>query len=252
MGKSSIHIQPVKGGSEQHNERTKELSYVRAELSHLNSGFKDVSIAEAKAFAKQNYQEKVGQKMQAKATPIREGVLLTSEAHTAEDLRRLGKEIEKEFGIKTIQAYCHKDEGHYDKETAEWKPNYHGHMVFDWTDHETGKSIKMSRDDMSKLQTIVADGLGLERGKNSSVKHLNSVQFKQVQVEKDLAKTYDLKKGIPEAMEVKKNLEDTSMLTRANLKFLQEQVEQQRQQIAQQKEELEKNQAQKRNQGMSL
>lgn len=33
---TSIHVQPVKGGSEQHNKREKELDYIRPELSHLN------------------------------------------------------------------------------------------------------------------------------------------------------------------------------------------------------------------------
>ena len=83
--------------------------------------------------------------MQAKATPIREAVLLIKENHSVADLKNLGDQLQERFGIKTIQAYCHKDEGHYDKKTNEWKPNLHGHMVFDWTDHNTGKSIKLDQ-----------------------------------------------------------------------------------------------------------
>ena len=33
---TSINVQPVKGGSEEHNKRKKKLDYVRKDLSHLN------------------------------------------------------------------------------------------------------------------------------------------------------------------------------------------------------------------------
>lgn len=199
MSKSSIHIVPVKGSSEKHNQRAKELSYVRSDLSRLNSSFVVKSISEAKAFAEKNGKEKTGRAMQAKATPIREGVLLIGSHHTADDLKRLAEKIEQRFGIQTIQGYCHKDEGHYDKVSKEWKPNYHAHLVFDWTDHATGKSIKMSRDDMAELQTLVATSLGLERGESSSKKHLNAIQYKSQQEQKDLEKIHGLKNGLSEA-----------------------------------------------------
>lgn len=202
MSKSSIHVLPVKAGSEKHNQREKELSYVRSDLSRLNSSFVVKSIAEAKAFAEKNCKEKTGRAMQAKATPIREGVLLIDKHHTADDLKKLAEKIEQRFDIKTIQGYCHKDEGHYDKETKEWKPNYHAHMVFDWTDHATGKSIKMSRDDMAELQTIVANSLELERGVSSSKVHLNAIQYKSQQEQKDLEKIHNLSNGLFEAKAV--------------------------------------------------
>jgi len=202
MSKSSIHIVPVKAGSEKHNQREKELSYVRSDLSHLNSSFVVKSVREAKEFVERNCKEKTRRSMQAKATPIREGVLLIGQHHTAEHLKKLAISIEERFGIKTIQGYCHKDEGHKDKITGEWKPNYHAHLVFDWTDHSTGKSIKMSRDDMAELQTLVADSLGLERGVSSSKEHLNAIQYKSQQEQKDLEMVYGFKKGLSEAKTV--------------------------------------------------
>ena len=33
---TSVNVQPVKGGSEEHNKREKQLDYVRKDLSHLN------------------------------------------------------------------------------------------------------------------------------------------------------------------------------------------------------------------------
>ena len=245
MGKSSIHVRPVRAGSEQHNEREKKLGYVREDLTHLNTSFKVATIAQAKADAVARYQASTGQRMQAKAAPIREGVLLIEERHTAADLRRLGQAIEKQFGIRTIQGYAHKDEGHFDKTSGEWKPNYHAHLVFDWTDQATGKSVRMKRDDMAELQTLVATELGLERGVSSSVKHLNSIQFKTQQEEEDLKKVFKLKKGLPDAFQAieqgneakreleplktqKKELEDFNSLLRANKEYLEQKSQEER------------------------
>lgn len=245
MGKSSIHVRPVRAGSEQHNEREKKLGYVREDLSPLNSSFKVATIAQAKADAVARYQASTGQRMQAKAAPIREGVLLIEERHTAQDLRKVGQAIEERFGIRTIQGYAHKDEGHYDQATSEWKPNYHGHLVFDWTDQATGKSIRMKRDDMAELQTIVAKELGLERGQSSSIRHLNSIQFKRQQEEQSLKTVYKLAKGLPDAFKAiregeaakkeleplktqKKELEDFNSLLRANKEYLEQKSQQER------------------------
>ena len=72
MGATSIHVQAVKPGSEIHNFREKELDYVRPELSHLNESWVGDSISHRLESAKQRYLDTVGQKMQAKAAPIRE------------------------------------------------------------------------------------------------------------------------------------------------------------------------------------
>jgi hypothetical protein len=260
MGKSSIHVRSVRAGSEQHNEREKKLGYVREDLSPLNSSFKLASIAQARADVMARYQASTGQRMQAKAAPIREGVLLIEERHTAEDLRKVGQAIEARFGIRTIQGYAHKDEGHYDQATGQWKPNYHGHLVFDWTDQATGKSIRMKRDDMAELQTIVAKELGLERGQSSSIRHLNSIQFKRQQEEQSLKTVYKLAKGLPDAFkairegeeakkeleplrEQKKGLELENALLRENRKYLENLNEEQRQ-------ELKKTEEQKQSRGL--
>lgn len=200
--KSSIHVRPVTSGSEIHNRRQKELSYVRSDLSHLNSGFSLEEIKDARRAAEQRYQASTGQKMQAKANPIREGVLLIDAHHTADDLKRLGQAIEQRFGIRTIQAYCHKDEGHYDVVTKEWKPNYHAHMVFDWTDRQTGKSARLSRNDLSELQDIVAREMNLERGQKSSKKHIESTQFKALKQEADLKKLNGIQNSLSEAFKI--------------------------------------------------
>ena len=132
---TSIHVQPVKGGSEEHNKREKKLDYVRHDLSYLNEYWEKDTQTNRLETIKANYLKSTGQKMQAKATPIREAVVVIKPETTMEDLKRLSDVYRQRFGIDTFQIAIHKDEG-YPK--GEWKPNLHAHLVFDWTNKETG------------------------------------------------------------------------------------------------------------------
>lgn len=179
MSKTSIHIEPCKiGSSEQHNQRLKHLDYVRPDLSHQNERW--VGVADLPAHL-DNLQtlvkDKTGRSMQAKATPIREGVIVIKQDTTIAQLRCLADAIEQRWGIKTLQIYTHKDEGHTDSDGS-WKPNLHAHIVFDWVNHDTGKSIKLSKQDMAEMQTMVADCLEMVRGESSDIKHLGAIQYK--------------------------------------------------------------------------
>lgn len=172
---TSIHVQPVKGGSEQHNKREKELDYIRPELSHLNEYWeKDTQTARLENI-KSRYLKSTGQKIQAKATPIREAVVVIKSETTMEDLKKLSNAYRQRFGIDTFQIAIHKDEG-YPK--GEWKPNLHAHLVFDWTNQETGKSLKLNRQDMVEMQTITAEVLQMDRGVSSDKQHLTAQQYK--------------------------------------------------------------------------
>ena len=179
MSKTSIHIEPCKiGSSEQHNQRLKHLDYVRPDLSHQNERW--VGVADLPAHLdnlKALVKDKTGRSMQAKATPIREGVIVIKQDTTIAQLRGLADAIEQRWGIKTLQIYTHKDEGHTDSDGS-WKPNLHAHIVFDWVKHDTGKSIKLSKQDMAEMQTMVADCLEMVRGESSDIKHLGAIQYK--------------------------------------------------------------------------
>ena len=173
---TSVNVQPVKGGSEEHNKREKELEYVRKDLSHLNQYWENDTQANRLANIKALYQSKTGQKMQAKATPIREGVVVIQSSTTMADLHRLADAYRDRLGIEVFQIAIHRDEGY--QNSKEWKPNLHAHLVFDWTNHETGKSVKLNRQKMAEMQTITAEVLGMERGKSSEKKHLTAQQYK--------------------------------------------------------------------------
>ena len=117
----------------------------------------------------------------AGCSPIREGVLLIKSETTLEDVRRFGEECQQRWGITPLQIFLHKDEGHWlggepapdDKESFQidgrwFKPNYHAHIVFDWMDHDTGKSRKLNDDDMMQMQTLASEILSMERGQSKT------------------------------------------------------------------------------------
>ena len=117
----------------------------------------------------------------AGCSPIREGVLLIKADTTIEDLLRFGDECKQRWGITPLQIFMHKDEGHWlpsepnadDKESFKiggtwFKPNYHAHIVFDWMNHETGKSCKLNDEDMTQMQTLASEILSMERGQSKA------------------------------------------------------------------------------------
>lgn len=180
MAKTSISVRPCNiGSAERHNLRSKELDYIRPDLTENNESLVGRKISECLTDIKRRYQATTGQRLQKKATPIREGVVVIQEDTTMQQLQNFANRIEEKWGVKTIQICTHKDEGAdvWDGNKEAWKPNYHAHMVFDWT-QEDGRSIKLNKQDMVQMQTILAECLGMERGVSSDAKHLSAIQYK--------------------------------------------------------------------------
>ena len=129
----------------------------------------------------------------AGCSPIREGVLLIRPDTTLADVRKFGEECQRRWGITPLQIFLHKDEGHWlngqpeaeDKESFQvgnrwFKPNYHAHIVFDWMNHDTGKSRKLNDEDMTEMQSLASDILLMERGQSKAVtgkEHLERNDF---------------------------------------------------------------------------
>ena len=185
MAKSCARFQPVKPGSEEHNRRLKKLDYIREELTKNNMSWSAQSVADRLEQIKQLVKEKTGRSLQSKATPIREAVVLLKRETTMEDLHRLRAAYKERFGIDVFQIDVHKDEGHFNKK-GKWVGNYHAHVTADFTNHATGKSLKLTRQQMSELQTVTAEVLGMERGVSSDRKHLTALQFKVQAMQKQL------------------------------------------------------------------
>lgn len=155
MAKTSINVRACNiGSAERHNLRSKELDYIRPELSYRNEQWSEMKIADVLEDIREKYRQHTGQSMQKKATPIREGVVVIEDGTTLRQLQDFAERIEERFGIHTFQIYTHKDEGAsvWNGNAEAWKPNYHAHMIFDWTDGETGRTRKLNKQDMAEAE----------------------------------------------------------------------------------------------------
>ncbi|MDV3996922.1 hypothetical protein CMT66_16145 [Elizabethkingia anophelis] len=176
--KTSINFKAAKPDSEVHNFRKKTFDYIRKDLSSKNEYWQEEKIADRLIKIENYCKEKSGRKLQKNAMPIREAVVVIKEDTTMLELQNLAQKLEEELRIRIFQIAIHKDEGHYDKETNEWKPNYHAHLVADWQDLETGKTLKHQSFHYSKMQDIAAECLEMERGVSSSIGRLEAIAFK--------------------------------------------------------------------------
>ena len=211
--KTSINIKPCNiGSSEAHNRRTaeylanirKEKFYIRTDLMAGNETWVAPDFSEATLTDRYNQiaamvKEKTGRAMQTKdrervnkktgkvtivrgSTPLKEGVVVIKEDTTMEQLRKFCEVCNERWGVTALQVFIHRDEGHYGTpgDNATWKPNLHAHIVWDWMNHDTGKSCKLDEKAMSEMQTVLAECLEMERGTSKAVtgkEHLERTDF---------------------------------------------------------------------------
>ena len=205
--KTSINFKAVKSDSEIHNFRKKSFDYIRKDLTHKNEYWMEQKIADRLLKIEAFCKEKSGRKLQKNAMPIREAVVVIKENTTMQDLHNLSKRLEEELKIRIFQIAIHKDEGHYDKDTKEWKPNYHAHLVADWQDLETGKTLKHQSFHYSKMQDLAAECLEMERGVSGSLARLEAVEFKIKKREEDLKILEERYRQMQQEMESKNSEE---------------------------------------------
>lgn len=268
--KASDHVKPCNiAQSERHNRRDpdyiKSLDparlYVRLDLSKNNSsyvapGMEGVTLKDHLESIRIMVKEKTGRAMQENdvkytdkngkehtrkgCSPIRESVVNIKEDTNLDSLLEYARMVETRWGIKAIQIHLHKDEGHYEDPDAKtiWKPNYHAHVIWDWMDHETGKSFKLNADDMSVMQDMVAEALDMERGRKKSetgLDHLERNDFiiqkqekekkrleeekRRIQSEKDMAekKAQEAKEQTRKANEEKDEAEKKAQTAKTEL-----------------------------------
>ena len=193
--------------SERHNRRDAEYIksldpkklYVRLDLSKHNASYvapemEGVTLQQHLESIRVMVKQKTGRSMQEKdveytdkngkvrvrkgCSPIRECVVVVNEDTRLKALLRFTRMVEARWGIKALQVHLHRDEGHYEipGDDSTWKPNYHAHIIWDWMDHTTGKSIKLDADDMSAMQDMVAEALDMERGVKKSETGLDHLE----------------------------------------------------------------------------
>lgn len=186
MQKTSIHFNCVKVDSEAHNFRKKKFDYVNSDISYKNEYWIEEKINVRQIKIETYCKLKSKRKLQKNAMPIREAVVVINEDTSMLELQKLASELEKKLKIRIFQIAIHKDEGHYDKDSKQWISNFHAHLVADWQDLETGKTLKHTRLQYSQMQDIAAESLGMQRGEKKGIARLEAINFKIDQKLKEL------------------------------------------------------------------
>lgn len=214
MAKSSIHFQGIKSNSEGHNLRlNSNLDYVFSDLSHQNENYtftenisEETSNSEHINFLKNLVKQKTGRAAQSKAHMLQEGVFNFNPEHTGAEIIKAIRLFCDQMQLKPVKLSIHRDEGHIDKATGARKLNLHAHLTVEWVNRMTGKSHKWDKKTASEAQTVLAECLGMERGKQSSRAHLDALNYK-IQAREALLEEIELKhKKLAQILESKSEI----------------------------------------------
>ena len=183
QGACSSNTQTAKANCLVHNRRDESTEkvpeYVNKNRSHLNRTiFEDDMIRGRKSIvplvhaAEKLYTEKTGQKCQKSFAPFREACLHLKEGITDEQLMDFKGKVEQVTKWKVIGIWLHEDEGHVKSKYIEgeegFSVNHHAHVLFSCQDLNTGKAIRADRTKLSRMQDLLAEATGMERGNKAS------------------------------------------------------------------------------------
>jgi len=196
----------MKSNAMSHNHRLKVPSYVHADRMELNVVYVQTSKRDltdyAKA-AKADYEQHHGQKYQKNMTPLWESLILVNPETTDEQIREAIKLIERETGLKIVDAVRHKDEGHYKGD--EWHHNEHVHLIAQRYSFETHKHVTLDVQQLRSLRKKVADTLGIKYTQTpEGEKPKKNVSHHKFREEAQAAQIKELEakiEGIPETIE---------------------------------------------------
>ena len=211
--KTGIKFKPCNvGTAEAHNRRDRAYceavarkfghTYFWDEFRHLNLSWRNPSytkpLPELFEDMKVLVKQKTGRAMQCKpvettdrktgkkktrsgCSAIREGCPPIKPDTRIEDFELFVRWLEG-YGITVISIDLHHDEGHPDPETDDLLPNHHAHIIVDWLNHETGKTVKIDNEVCKQMQTVLAESLGMERGtpkEDTGIEGLSAIEYKE-------------------------------------------------------------------------
>lgn len=210
MKVTSAHFNPKIQPYLKHNDRTNTSSpNIHQELTHLNECTKPSSevLKEIDKLYDEAMAKLKGTK--GKRTPkersFHEAIFEIAEDTTMEQCQELADVICKLTGFRTLQISIHRDEGHTDLE-GNFKTHYHAHAVFFTLDKDTGKQLArqeaaLTKYNLSKIQDLASEILGLERGQRGSKKQYISdyreykaIQQAKTEVERQLKVSFEKQK----------------------------------------------------------
>lgn len=200
---ATAHCNPKKQPALNHNDRTNDnAKTITKELTHLNEYScssdevrKKIDTLYKKAYdnfskycENKNGVSKSGkpkglQNFTKKEKCYHEFIYEISEHTTMEQCQELTEKIAELTGFTPLQIAIHRDEIHQNAK-GEMQTHYHAHAVFFTLDKDTGLQLarqeaSLNKQNLSKIQTLTAETLKMDRGENRLEKGLESPKYIQ-------------------------------------------------------------------------
>jgi len=201
---ASVHLEEGKVGEFFHNDRTKPTknSIFKENKVTVNRTAKEAIELYNKLLKEriEKYVQRTGRKLQKKTQTLLSVIVNIKEDTTTEELEKLAKKFEEEFGATPIQIAIHRDEGHIN-EAGEKVINHHAHIMLMGLD-KNGFSVKrkIKTRHLRAMQDWAAEVLQMERGRSAREtkrKRLDTYQYKEAMKIKN-AEVVELKKKLIE------------------------------------------------------
>ena len=177
---ASIHFQKAEAIAFFHNSREAFIPETSNEELRAKNEC-DRTAEEARALFEElssqgdeNFLKNCGRRTNMKAeNKLWESALNLRGRHTMADVQRVNARIQEITGFIPIQTAIHRDEGHVDEKTGDFIQNVHAQTTWLTQDPLTGKSLAYllfdKKDVYRKIQDIVAEELGMTRGKPAEI-----------------------------------------------------------------------------------
>lgn len=200
---AAAHCNPKKQPALNHNDRTNDnAKTITKELTHLNEYScssdevrKKIDTLYKKAYdnfskycENKNGVSKSGkpkglQNFTKKEKCYHEFIYEISEHTTMEQCQELTEKIAELTGFTPLQIAIHRDEIHQNAK-GEMQTHYHAHAVFFTLDKDTGLQLarqeaSLNKQNLSKIQTLTAETLKMDRGENRLERGLESPKYIQ-------------------------------------------------------------------------
>lgn len=149
MRKKVIDFRPLREAGKKKKREVKKMNNTECSVVCVDSWCSS-TVEERLDSIRRNAKQRTGRSLQAKAVPIREAFIDLPSPKDIRVFHRLREELYKNFLVDIFYIDI------FSNQTA--------HVIADWTDHQTGLTLKLSRLDLSQLQDVTADILGIDRG----------------------------------------------------------------------------------------
>ncbi|WP_259443377.1 mobilization protein [Campylobacter peloridis] len=204
---SSVNFKKSNAVQTRHNDRDLPPNYLIGGEVECNRKHQEALALKNQMIknAIEKYNEKTGQKFQAKSYEW-SAVVNIKETTSMNDLENLSKHFQEKYGFQCYQIAIHRDEGHIN-EQGEKVINHHAHMEFITLDRETGKNNYrrelITPKVLRQMQTEVAEILGMKRGEDKRISKRERIEPRKYAKMKEEQKkeTKALKKDFTEEKE---------------------------------------------------